>query len=214
VKELSRAAPRSAPCSLRGFHDIFTGRFSAGDSIGAMKLSLIMKVGMAAVGAVFLVWVGVMIFAGSGSSKTEAVKDDQHCPVCGRELPPAYVGSGKCPYCQAREARGEKVAKPPGPPLTRSLAVPAVLVGLFCGLLITNVVMFFRARTARRAAEASFHLKCPKCMRKIRYRESQIGRLACCPLCRRPIVFPRPAGWEPPVSRWVKMKRWLKITHG
>jgi hypothetical protein len=177
-----------------------------------MKLSFWTLLGMVVIGTVLLAMLGLLIFVNSGSTKSAAVTDENHCPVCGRELPPGYVGTGKCPYCEGRQARGEKLANLPSRPLTSRLLTVSVLLTLaFLGLLTTHVILFVRARAARKVAEETFYYQCPKCARKIRYRDCQIGHVAQCPLCRRPIVFPRPEGWEPPVSLWVKMKRRLGL---
>jgi hypothetical protein len=51
---------------------------------------------------------------------------------------------------------------------------------------------------------------CTKCRRRLRYRQRQIGHFAQCPLCGKPIIFPKPR-MQAPESRWRKVKRWLKI---
>lgn len=37
-----------------------------------------------------------------------------------------------------------------------------------------------------------FHLRCPKCRRRLRYRARQAGRTGMCPQCRTRITFPIP----------------------
>jgi hypothetical protein len=171
-----------------------------------MRLSRFTKIGMGVVGVLFLAWAAFMVFLNQGATKSgPAVTDPNRCPVCGRDLPPAYVGTGECPYCAAAHP-GEGPTRHTGSSVAANPAVPAVLIGLFCVLLTVNLFVTFRGRRGP-VEEALYHLTCPKCHRKLRFRESQAGRLAACPLCRRPIVFPRLD--RPPDTHWARVKRWL-----
>jgi DNA-directed RNA polymerase subunit RPC12/RpoP len=169
-----------------------------------MKLSRFTVLGMVAVGALLLAWAGLMLFSDSGATKSgPAVVDDYHCPRCGRELPKAYVGTGECPYCQAAEARGEQApAKTGRRPLAVTAIIPSVLVGLFVILLSTHVVLIYRSRAGRNKPEVFYHVHCGKCGRKLRYRDTQVGKVGACPLCHRPIVFPKPPRVQPAAPWW------------
>jgi DNA-directed RNA polymerase subunit RPC12/RpoP len=90
-----------------------------------------------------------------------------------------------------------------------SKAVPIALVSVLALLLAANILFALRGRRKQVKEETFFHYWCPKCGRKLRYRERQIGRLARCPLCERPIVFPKPAGM--PATRWTKLRRLLRL---
>jgi DNA-directed RNA polymerase subunit RPC12/RpoP len=177
-----------------------------------MKLSRLTVIGMAVVGALFLAWVAFMVFVDSGGRKSGPVAvDPNHCPNCGRELPPAYQGTGECPYCAAAHPEDPSAGSIRGSAVS-SAAVPIVLIGLFAILLTVNLVVVVRARKAADTPEVVYHTECPKCRRKLRYRESQAGRLAACPLCRRPIVFPRLE--RSADTPWTKMRRWLRLAPG
>jgi hypothetical protein len=167
-------------------------------------------IGMGVVGAGIVVWVVVMLVLESGGKKTAAVADANHCPVCGKELPPAYQGTGECPYCAANKAAGKATVQT-SKGVSRNLVVPGILGGLFAILLGTHVALLIRNRKIAAAPEELYYFQCPKCKRKMRFREKQAGRLGACPLCRRPIVFPR---LDKPENGWIKMKRWLGIAHG
>jgi hypothetical protein len=75
-------------------------------------------------------------------------------------------------------------------------------------LLGANIFVVVRNRRSQCKDDVYFHLQCPKCSRRIRFRKNQFGKAALCPLCKRPIVFPRIQVTESP---WLKMKRWLKL---
>jgi DNA-directed RNA polymerase subunit RPC12/RpoP len=176
-----------------------------------MKLSRFTIIGMAAVGILLLVWAGLMLFSSSGSTKSgPAVTDINHCPVCGRMLPQAYIGTGECPYCKAAEAKGEKIVKK-AQPLTIPTVIPVALLGAFFILLTTHLVLIYRSRVAQRRPEAVYYIHCSKCGRKLRYRDTQVGKVAACPLCRKPIIFPKPPQQQ--AVPWWK-RGWPKAAHG
>jgi uncharacterized Zn finger protein (UPF0148 family) len=174
-----------------------------------MKLSLFTKVGMAAVGVLLLAWLVLMFVSGSGSTKTgPAVTDEKHCPRCGRELPRWAWGTDQCPYCQLEERSGAPL-KQTGRSPASSPVVPTVLVATFAALLAVHLVMVIRTRVVPKAEEILYHLSCPKCGRKLRYRPPQVGRVGKCPVCHRPVIFPRPPEEAAP-GGWMNVRRWLK----
>jgi predicted amidophosphoribosyltransferase len=176
----------------------------------APTLSRFTKLSLVLTGVLLLVWLSLTLFAGSPSSKTEAVvTDEKHCPTCGRPLPRHAIARKECPYCLLE--RGPEAAKfGDKNSAGANKAVPITIISLFVLLLIANIASAVYGRVRKQKIEALFHYWCPKCGRKLRYRESQIGRLANCPLCERPIVFPRPEGLVD--SRWTKLRRWLHLT--
>jgi hypothetical protein len=173
------------------------------------QLSRFTKFGMVGLGVLFLAWIGLTFFAESESKRTEAiVKDEKRCPTCNRRLSQAAIERNVCPYCLLEH--GEEAAKiRKGGSLATSKVIPIAIVGVFVLLLVANVVVAMRGRLKQGKEEVFFHYNCPKCRRKLRYRERQIGSLARCPLCERPIVFPKPAAW--PETRWTKLRRWLHL---
>jgi predicted RNA-binding Zn-ribbon protein involved in translation (DUF1610 family) len=178
-----------------------------------MKLSRFTKIGMAAVGVLFLAWLALTLLSGNVTQKSgPAVADEKHCPRCGRELPRWAWGTDQCPYCQLEEKDGGAASGSPRPRFRSaapSAVIPTLLVVAFAALLTVHLVMLVRTRVVVKTEEVLYHLNCPKCGRKLRYRVSQAGRLGQCPLCRRPVIFPRVEGPAP--SGWAKMRRWLRM---
>jgi hypothetical protein len=173
-----------------------------------MKLTRFTKIAMGVLGAVLVGWLVLTLVTSGDTQKTKAVaRDDKHCPECGRELPKNYRSGDECPYCKLESHSGGKSGKR-NALLRANLTFPIIVGSLFAVLLAANIIVSIRARRRENKEEDYFVLQCPKCSRRIRYRESQFGKAALCPLCRRPIVFPRVRLSE---SRWLKMKRWLKL---
>jgi hypothetical protein len=151
-----------------------------------MKKSNLTKIGMAAVGVLLLAWV-ILKLAGGTETKSEPIIKGKNnlCPECGLPLSKAAIAEGKCanPSCRASLNKGGSAATSP--------AIAITLVCLFAVLLGIHLSVRVHARVAR-AEEKVYYYNCPKCLRKIRYRESQVGRGSQCPLCRRPMIFPPP----------------------
>ncbi len=167
-----------------------------------MKLSRVTKIGMATVGGLLLLWGALIIFTSTSSTKTgPAQVDPTRCPDCGSK----YNQAGECPRCLAEEgveAYRAKRAKKEG--FTSSPVIPTVLGSLFLLLLATHIGIIVRGRAKNQKQEVYYHVRCSKCGRKLRYRDTQIERLGKCPLCQRPLRFPRPPE-KPKVSRWMKI---------
>jgi hypothetical protein len=171
-----------------------------------MKLSFLTKVGLITVGLLALGSL-VLLYLSSGSTRTgSAITDPTRCPDCGRELPASAQASGECPFCKAEALAGKQVKKRGGG-WTTSATIPVVLISLFVVLLGVHVFFVVRARRRGSLEEPSYAVFCPKCHRKLRYRHSQGGRLGQCPICKRPIPFPKP-----PVARhpW-HVRVWKKV---
>jgi ssDNA-binding Zn-finger/Zn-ribbon topoisomerase 1 len=154
-----------------------------------MSNSRWLKIGMGVVALLFLAWGGFML-ATEGSKKTAPVRVEANkCPDCGRSLPKGAQVARECPYCKLDpNAKKKKWGSQPG----RSPVIPAVLGGLFVVLLAVHLGVIFRKRLGAQGEEVLYYWNCPKCQRKLRYRERQVGQASLCPLCRRPLVFPRP----------------------
>lgn len=153
-----------------------------------MNLSAWTKWGMALVGVILLAWCGLMLFAGGGEKKTRAVTtDSSHCPDCGRPLPKSAKVSGECPYCAVQGPN--KKSKAAGG--VASPVIPIALAAIEGLLLAAHAVVRLR-RSGQQSDEPEYFYGCPKCGRKLRYRQRQIGRTGKCPLCRRVFLFPRP----------------------
>jgi hypothetical protein len=176
-----------------------------------MKTSRITKIGMAVVGSALLGWLVLVLFMQSGGEKikSDAAADPNRCPHCNRELPAAYRDTGKCPFCEvegkADPAKAASQAKPRVSPI-----IPIVLASTFCLLLAINVAVAIRTRWKTAKDEVYYLITCEKCSRRMRYRESQIGKLGLCPLCKKPLLFPKPE--EEIEASWSRVRRWLTLT--
>jgi uncharacterized CHY-type Zn-finger protein len=177
-----------------------------------MKTSRITKIGMAVVGTALLGWLVLVLFVqGQGEKiKSDAPVDPNRCAFCGRELPVAYRDTGKCPYCEldgkADPAKAARQAAPRVSPI-----IPIVLVSIFCLLLAIHVTLAIRARWKTAKDEVYYLIACEKCSRRLRYRQSQIGKLGLCPLCKKPLIFPKPED-EEMEGGWSRVRRWLTLT--
>jgi DNA-directed RNA polymerase subunit RPC12/RpoP len=171
------------------------------------RLSRFTKIGIAGLGGLLVAWLGLALFTAKENKRTEAVvTTEKRCPTCGRPLSSTAIERNVCPYCLLE--RGEEAAaiRKSGSFAT-SKWVPVAIVGTIVFLLMANVFFAVRGRLKEVKDETYFYYNCPKCSRKLRYRERQIGKLAQCPLCERPIVFPRPAEFVD--TPWKRLRRWL-----
>jgi ribosomal protein L37AE/L43A len=174
--------------------------------ITQLKLSRANKIAMIAVGALLVVWLGLTLFSASVSDKAGPGKvDDSVCPDCGRKwTSKAAQASGECNFCRA-EKGAAYVPKKQRDSWTNSPTIPFTLLGLFVLLLAVHVGLLVRSRVKVPTEQALYHVNCGKCGRKLRYREKQIGHLARCPLCQKPLRFPSPPT-APRVSPWRKIR--------
>jgi hypothetical protein len=69
---------------------------------------------------------------------------------------------------------------------------PTLIVVAVGGALAVAAVAFLMLRRKGPKEDKQFHYNCPHCKRRLRYRASQVGRRATCPLCRKEITFPPP----------------------
>jgi hypothetical protein len=159
-----------------------------------MKMTRITKLGMAALGAALLAWLGLMLFSDSPTKLAADVTDDTRCPVCGRELPAAVQqAGGDCPFCKAdgksvdvRRARASASGS-----AWRGPAIPTLLVAALVLLLVVHGVFLVRHRARAAKEDVVYIVSCKKCGRRLRYRERQGGQIAKCPLCQTIILFPK-----------------------
>jgi hypothetical protein len=159
-----------------------------------MRSSRFTRIGMVAVGVLLLVWV-VVLFATRETTRTGPAKVDRtRCPDCGKPLPPGAQLTGECPYCLIEHGKEEMEARRRQRQMSglMSPVIPVILIGVFCVLLAVHLTLGVRARLTPREEEGLHHYHCPRCGRKLRYRDRQIGQASLCPMCRRPLIFPRP----------------------
>jgi predicted Zn-ribbon and HTH transcriptional regulator len=178
-------------------------------TIAIMKPTRLTLIGMALLGVMFVVWLVLTLATGDGSKTKPAVVDDKHCPKCGREYPPGVFAEKDCPYCKLEaNSEGGGTLKPKTTiTLPTNFTIPGLMIGCFCALLGTHVFLALRSRLGKNVDDDLFHTRCVKCGRKVRYRKTQIGRVAQCPLCKKPMIFPKPPK-EPRRSLWLKLAPW------
>jgi hypothetical protein len=166
-----------------------------------MKLSRNNLLILGGAGFVLLLVIGLVVFATSGSNKIEKRVDPNVCEFCGRRLPQSKL----CLKCIGEMGREVYEAKREKKYWYNSPLIATIIISILCVLLLTHICILLWKRRGRKKAEVYYHTRCKKCGRRLRYRESQINRLGKCPLCQRPLVFPKPPE-VPKVSRWVKIR--------
>ncbi len=57
-------------------------------------------------------------------------------------------------------------------------------------LAILGVAKFRDGRARQPAGGAVLHLNCPRCRRRLGYRDFQVGRRGACPRCLYQLIFP------------------------
>lgn len=176
------------------------------------KLTRFTKISLASAAVMLVAWLGLTIFTENASTTTRVesgVVRENVCPHCGRAMPQSAIQNNECPYCVLENPGNReraKIRKDSGG-LASGRTIARILIGSVVLLLLANIGVLVYGRLKQKQDETVFHYNCPKCRRKLRYREGQIGRLAKCPLCERPIVFPRPADFV--ASRWKRFRRWI-----
>jgi hypothetical protein len=166
-----------------------------------MKLSRSHQLILGAAGLVLLLVIGLIVFATSGSTKIAKVADPNVCEFCGRLLP----ASKECLTCIGEMGRDAYEAKRERKYWYNSPLIATVVISLLCVLVLSHISILLWRHRGRQKAEVYYHTRCKKCGRKLRYRESQANRLGKCPLCQKPLIFPKPPE-APKVSRWVKIR--------
>ena len=152
------------------------------------------KLAVGAIAVLLAVWCAVELM-GPPKKVGPAKADPNACPECGGQL----TKGGDCVSCMrelgADEYRARKKARAEAPP--GGNAIPFVLAGLLFVLIATHFGLLVYRRSRQNKEEILYYYHCPKCHRKLRYRDTQIGKSSQCPLCKRPFIFPPPEP-EPP----------------
>jgi predicted Zn-ribbon and HTH transcriptional regulator len=173
-----------------------------------MKLSRTAKYGIAGMGLVLLLFVGLLIYATSGSKKIGPVVDPTKCEFCGGSL----NKGDDCPKCMAEMGRDKYIAKRESKNWYNSPLIASIVIGSLSLLVIVHFSLVLSKYLRRRKGDVFYHTRCPKCGRKLRYRDSQVEHLGRCPLCQKPIRFPKPV-LPPKVTMWNKVRglTWRRI---
>ena len=173
----------------------------------AMKLSRATKWSITALGLLLLLFLGLTIYATTGSTKTKPVVNPNVCEYCGGQL----NKNRECTKCIGELGLEKYRAKRESKYWYNSPVVATTIITLLCVLILVHIGLNWRKFAWRKKAEAFYHVNCRKCGRKLRYRESQINRLGKCPMCQKTLHFPQPIA-EPRTSIWQKISL-RKIWH-
>ncbi len=96
-----------------------------------------------------------------------------------------------------------------------SPVIATVIIALLSILFTAYIGFNWRKFIKRKKADVFFHVHCTKCGRKLRYRDSQIDRVGICPLCQKPIRFPKPPEVvKAKTSPWVKIAKIARVVWG
>jgi hypothetical protein len=169
-----------------------------------MKMSRGAKIGIAAVGIVLSLCVILLVYSTSGSKKSAAVASKTHCSDCGSPL----NKNGDCPKCMAEMGLDAYRARQMNKGLAGKPLLAIFIATAFGLLLMTYIGIHVWAYMKTKKEEVYYTTRCNKCGRKLRYRESQVEHLGKCPICQKPIRFPRPPE-KPKVNRWVKIAHYV-----
>jgi rRNA maturation endonuclease Nob1 len=63
-----------------------------------------------------------------------------------------------------------------------------IIGGVVVALAVAGVVVYLRSRPPRE--EPYYHVRCPGCKRRLRYRQRQVGNKGNCRNCGHAITFP------------------------
>jgi len=159
-----------------------------------VKKTRLTTIALAALALGLVAWVILwLVTEDSQPKKLPAAKDDRLCPECKNPVPPGLLQTGgECPYC---EAKGKSVRVGKGSQETsvwRGPGIPIALGITLALLLVVHAFFLVRQRVAASKIEEDVYIVyCRKCSRRLRYRESQGGQIAKCPICRAVVLFPK-----------------------
>ncbi len=170
-----------------------------------MKLTRNVKYGIASVGFLILLIVGLTIYTVTRDTKSKAIVDPTVCEYCGMKL----GKSGECSKCIAELGLDKYRAKRESKKGYNNPLPATVIVSLLVVLVIVHVGLIVHAYYHRKKADVYYHVRCPKCGRKLRYRSTQVNHVGRCPLCQKLIRFPQPQE-KPKPSKWQEIS-WRKI---
>ena len=158
-----------------------------------MKMTRVTRFVLIALAVSLAAWV-VLTLVTNSPTEIRAPENPAQCPECGMALPKEVrEGGGECPYCKAL-GKATVIGQRKGPDVLRGPTVPIALLATAGLLLLVHLVFLVRNRARGQREEVLYYMNCRKCLRKIRYRERQVGQLAKCPLCHALIRFPEPEG--------------------
>jgi hypothetical protein len=134
--------------------------------------------------------IGLIFYVQSGEDGP--VKDETHCPDCGRELPDQAQATGECPYCKLA-----KLSPQPGKKkkIGNGGLAFSPLAAFFIALPIVTACLILCIRFRRNRVFYVDHefayFPCPYCKRRLRFPVIRAGQKGMCPRCRRPLYFPQ-----------------------
>lgn len=170
-----------------------------------MKLTRNVKYGIASVGFLLILIFGLTIYSATRDTKTKAIVDPTVCEYCGAKL----SKGGECSKCISEQGLEQYRAKRESKKGYNNPLLAAIIVSLLAVLVLVHVGLIVHAYFHRKKTDVYYHVRCPKCGRKLRYRSTQVDRLGRCPLCQKSIRFPQPPEMSKP-SKWREIS-WQKI---
>lgn len=173
-----------------------------------MKLCRAAKLGLAGLSLVLLLCIGLLLFANSASKKSAARVDPTVCEYCRGPL----NKQGDCSRCMVEMGPTKYRARRESKNWYNSPLIASLLIGLLCILASIHIGYLLYQFTRRKKGVVVYHVRCTKCGRKLRYRDSQIEHMGRCPICQKPICFPKPIQ-TPNSSKWQKLSglSWRRI---
>ena len=171
-----------------------------------MKLSRNIKYGLGTLAVLLVMIFGLLIYSASAPKKVgNQAKDPTICEFCGGKLNKA----GECPACSLSMGQEAYLAKRESKNWYNSPAIATAVITLLCILILFFIAVYWGSFFSRDKEEESYYIRCTKCGRKLRYRESQANHLGRCPLCHKPILFPKPPDEAREKSTWRNLVRYV-----
>lgn len=170
-----------------------------------MKLSRNAKYGLGGLGFVLFLVICLAIYAAGHETKTGAIVDPTVCEFCGTKL----SKSGECPKCIGELGLDKYRAKRESKKGYNNPLIATIIVSTLAILVIVHLGLIVHAYYRRKKADVHYHVHCPKCGRKLRYRSTQVNHMGRCPLCQKSLRFPQPREM-PKQNKWREFS-WKKI---
>ncbi len=134
------------------------------------------------------------IYTWLGTPPEKQFHDPSTCPVCGKKLPRP---DAPCPWCEQKKIQEIIKEATKGPGQQRGLSAASKVTILFLvSLLILSIGFWPQIRKLMRMercpAETFLVMRCPNCLKKLRYFASKAGQKGVCPSCRSVCTFQDP----------------------
>jgi DNA-directed RNA polymerase subunit RPC12/RpoP len=172
-----------------------------------MKLSRSIKIALAGLACFLLILFGLLIYAAATPRKVaEQPKDPNVCEFCGSR---SLTKAGECTNCIGSMGREGYLAKKASKNWYNSPAIANVVITFLCVLVLVFIIVNWHKYFRRQKEEIYYYIHCTKCGRKLRFRDTQVNHLGRCPLCHKPILFPKPPEESREGYSWRKIVRYV-----